>query len=256
MLSKTRIKFILSLHRKKTRDEKRFYIIEGDKIVKEHLLARRKLHLLVAKHEFLSSLSQDEKPLIENFEIATFEELRKISTLTTPHNAIAIVPMPDYVRKIHDIFGKLAVALESVQDPGNLGTIIRTAAWFGFKDIICSENCVDLYNPKVIQASMGAILNIKVTYTDLSRFLAEALKHSIPVYGMMITGESIYTATVGNKGIILLGNESKGISGNLQQFITKRLSIPKFSVAKAGIDSLNVGIAASVVFSEFARRRV
>jgi TrmH family RNA methyltransferase len=256
MLSKNRIKFILSLQKKKIRDEKRFYVIEGDKIVKEHLLARRKLNLLVAKPEFLSSLSQDEKSLIGDFEKVTFYELRKISTLVTPHNAVAVVPIPDSIRKFRDIFGELAVALESVQDPGNLGTIIRAAAWFGIKDIVCSENCVDLYNPKVIQASMGAILNVNVTYTDLSLFLTEALKKKLPVYGMMLNGESIYTASVNRKGIIFLGNESKGISDNLQQYITKRLSIPKFSKTKAGIDSLNVGMAASVVFSEFARRQV
>lgn len=255
MISKNRIKFILSLQKKKIRDEKRFYVIEGDKMVKEYLFAGQALHLLVAKPEFMASLSSKEKAMIEDFEPATYEELKKISTLKTPHNAIAVVPMPEYRTEVHEIYEELSVALEFVQDPGNFGTIIRAAAWFGIKHIVCSENCVDLYNPKVIQASMGALLNIKVLYTDLTLFLAEASKEKHSVYGMVLSGDSIYDSSLNRKGIILLGNESKGISGNLMQFVTKRLSIPKFTEAWPALDSLNVGMAASIVFSEFARRK-
>jgi TrmH family RNA methyltransferase len=255
MISKNRIKFILSLQKKKIRDEKRFYVIEGDKMVKEYLLSGQVLHLLVAKPEFIASLSREEKSMIEDSEPSTYEELKKISTLKTPHNAIAIVPIPEYRTEPCEIFKDLAVALEFVQDPGNFGTIIRAAAWFGIKHIVCSENCVDVYNPKVIQASMGALLNVKVIYTDLALFLAEALKEKQTIYGMVLSGDSIYDSSLNRKGIILLGNESKGISGNLIQFVTKRLSIPKFTEAGAGVDSLNVGMAASIVFSEFARKK-
>jgi TrmH family RNA methyltransferase len=154
------------------------------------------------------------------------------------------------------IMDSLFIALESVQDPGNLGTIIRAAAWFGLRHIVCSVNCADVYNPKVIQASMGAILNVTVHYYDLLSLLNEARKKGLPVYGTFLEGESVYVSKLGNRGIILLGNESRGISDDLLPFVTTRLVIPKLSSSIHGVDSLNVGMAASVVFSEFARRRL
>jgi TrmH family RNA methyltransferase len=255
MISKSRIKFILGLQKKRIRDEKHYYVIEGDKMVKEYLLAQKKLHLLIAKPEFISSLSREEKSQIEDSEAVTYEELKKISTLKTPHNAVAVVPIPEQKSEVHEILKELVVALDFVQDPGNFGTVLRAAAWFGIRNIVCSENCVDVYNPKVIQASMGAILNVDVMYTDLSVFLTEALNKNLTIYGMVLSGDSIYETSLNKNGIILLGNESKGISDNLMHFITQRLSIPKFIEAEAGIDSLNVGMAASVVFSEFVRRK-
>ena len=153
-----------------------------------------------------------------------------------------------------EVLGQLCVALDFVKDPGNLGTIIRAAAWFGIKNIVCSLDCVDVYNPKVIQASMGAVLHVKVFYYDLKKLFISAAKMNIPVFGTMLEGDSIYDHKLDNKGIILLGNESKGISEELIPFITEKIMIPKFSKAKHGIDSLNVGMAASVVFSEFLRK--
>jgi TrmH family RNA methyltransferase len=135
-----------------------------------------------------------------------------------------------------------------------MGTIIRAAGWFGIKNIVCSFDCVDVYNSKVIQASMGALLHVNVFYTDLKTLFTNAIKNSVPVYGTMLDGKSIYDHKLDNKGIILLGNESKGISDELIPFITEKIRIPKYSNAKEGIDSLNVGMAASVVFSEFLRK--
>jgi TrmH family RNA methyltransferase len=149
----------------------------------------------------------------------------------------------------------LKVALDFVQDPGNLGTIIRAAAWFGIKNIYCSEDCADVYNPKVIQASMGAILHVNVFYTDLVKLFEKASENKIRIYGALIEGESIYSHKLGNQGIILLGNESRGISEELLPFITDKIMIPKITDAKSGIDSLNVSMAASVIFSEFTRSR-
>ena len=154
-----------------------------------------------------------------------------------------------------DLKKDLTVALDFVQDPGNLGTIIRAAAWFGIKNIYCSEDCVDAYNPKVIQASMGAILHVNLFYTDLRMLLEKAAENKIKVYGAMIEGKSIYSHKLENQGIILLGNESKGISGELLPYVTDRIMIPKMSDAKSGIDSLNVSMAASVIFSEFTRSK-
>jgi TrmH family RNA methyltransferase len=145
------------------------------------------------------------------------------------------------------------VALDCVQDPGNLGTIIRAAAWFGIRNIFCSEDCVDVYNPKVIQASMGAILHVNVFYTDLRELLENAAGHNIRIFGTMLEGISIYSHKLDNTGIILLGNESKGISEELMPYITDKIMIPKLAKDESGIDSLNVSMAASVILSEFTR---
>jgi TrmH family RNA methyltransferase len=166
-----------------------------------------------------------------------------------------MVRIPEVSPDTDHILDSLCVALDFIQDPGNLGTIIRSAAWFGIKNIVCSENCVDVYNPKVIQASMGAILNVDVWYLGLNGFLMKAKGKNIPVYGTLLEGESIYSKELGEKGVIVLGNESKGISGDLIPYLTDKIVIPKFTDASNGIESLNAAMAASIVFSEFARRR-
>lgn len=255
MLSKNKARFIISLQKKKTREEEGLYVIEGDKIVKEFLSAGIAVKALVAKPEFIRSLPSGLIP--ESCEVAeaSFEDLRQVSTMKTPHNALAVVSIPEKKFDIPDILGDLCIALEFVQDPGNLGTIIRAAGWFGIRNIICSPDCVDVYNPKVIQSSMGALLHVNVFYYDLQVFLHEASAVKVPVFGTVLGGDSIYDHELGNKGVILLGNESKGISPVLEPYITERIMIPSFSGAKAGIDSLNVGMAASIVFSEFRRRK-
>ncbi len=255
MLSKTRISFILSLQKKKVREEEKLFIIEGDKLVREFLMAKQQVKTLVAKPEFLNSLPLVRKQGIDEIIPCGYEELKKISSLKTPHNALAIVRMPDLRMDKEEIKNGLSAALDFVQDPGNLGTIIRAAAWFGIKNIFCSENCVDVYNPKVIQSSMGAILHVKVFYTDLNILFTNALKDGIKIFGATLDGNSIYSHRLAKKGIIFLGNESKGISEKLSSFITDRIMIPSISETGAGIDSLNVGMAASVIFSEFTRSR-
>ncbi|HUV00329.1 MAG TPA: RNA methyltransferase [Bacteroidales bacterium] len=255
MLSKNRVKFIISLQKKKVRDEERLYVIEGDKLVKEYLMSGIRIRSLIAKPEFINSVPEDLKNNIDEIEAASYDDLKRVSTLKTPHNALALITVPQLEFNPSEILSDLCAALSFIQDPGNLGTIIRAAAWFGIKNIVCSTDCVDVYNPKVIQASMGAGIHVKVYYSDLGSFLNIALKKGIPVYGTMLDGESIYSHKLGNKGVILLGNESKGISDNLNPFISEKIRIPKFNNSKYGIDSLNVGMAASVIFSEFARRK-
>lgn len=255
MVSKSKANFILSLRKKKEREKEGLFLIEGDKMVKEFLAARVTIRTLIAKPEFINSISEELKQYIGETESASFDELRKLSTLKTPHNAMATVQMPVYAIDPTLLFQDLTVALDFVQDPGNLGTIIRAAAWFGIKDVICSDNCVDVFNPKVIQATMGAILNVRVHYRDLKEFLHDASEKEVPVFGALLDGNSIYDHSLGIKGIILLGNESKGISPELMPFISERIMIPRSTTASHGIESLNVGMAASVIFSEFARRR-
>jgi RNA methyltransferase, TrmH family len=254
MISRNKSKFIISLQKKKARDEERLYVIEGDKLVREFLDAKIPLKTIIAKPEFISSLKTEMIMNVEEIEEVSYEELKKISTLKTPHNAIAIVPMAEKHEDLPAIFKSLCVALDSVQDPGNLGTIIRAAAWFGIKNIICSNDCVDVYNPKVIQASMGALLHVNVSYYNLREVMIKARVNNISVFGTLLEGKSIYNHELDNKGIILLGNESKGISEDILPFVTEKIMIPKFCNASQGIDSLNVSMAASVIFSEFRRR--
>ncbi len=255
MLSKKQVSLVVSLQKKKCRDEEKLFVIEGDKMVKEFLAAGKKVLTLIAKPEFIAGLSAEHLKSAGEVIPVNYAELKKMSSLSTPHNAMAVAAIPEVSPDTVRILENLCVALDFIQDPGNLGTIIRSAAWFGIKNIVCSENCVDVYNPKVIQASMGAILNVDVWYMDLERFLEKASAKGVPVYGTMLEGESIYSNKLSKKGVIVLGNESRGISADLIPFITDRIVIPKFTDAVYGIESLNAGMAASIVFSEFARRR-
>ena len=255
MISKAKMSLFLSLQKKKIREEEQLYVIEGDKMVKEFLAARMPVKILIAKPEFLNSLPLVHKQGVREIIPASYEELKKMSSLKTPHNAIAVVEMPQVISDISITAGELALALDCVQDPGNLGTIIRAAAWFGVRNIFCSEDCVDVYNPKVIQSSMGAIMHVSVHYLDLTSFFKSVHEKKIKIYGAMIEGVSIYSGKPGKNGIILLGNESKGISEELIPYITDRIMIPKYTDATSGIDSLNVSIAASIILSEFTRSR-
>lgn len=254
MLSKNKLRFIISLQKKKVRDEENLFVVEGDKLVREFLDSEMKIMSLVAKPEFIGGFTEAQLKKINEIIPVSYDELKQVSTLKTPHNALAVVAMPHHEFRQPQIIRELCIALDFVQDPGNLGTIIRAAAWFGIKNIICSENCVDVYNPKVIQATMGALLNVRVFYLSLHDFLRSANEKKVPVFGTLLEGDSIYEHGLGKKGIILLGNESKGVSDNLLPFITSKLMIPKFTDAETGIESLNVGMAASIVLSEFARR--
>lgn len=254
MISKNRTKFIISLQNKKVRDEEQLFVIEGDKLVKEFLTAKTPVRFLVAKQEFLTALPSYMTRLADEIIAVSHDELKQVSTLKTPHNALAVVPFSKPEPDISLMSVELVAALENIQDPGNLGTIIRAAAWFGIKNIFCSPDSVDIYNPKVIQASMGALLHVNLFYYDLEELLITASEKKLPVFGALLEGMSIYDHKLDNKGIILLGNESRGISEDLRPYINEKIIIPAAGSIKPGIDSLNVGMAASVIFSEFARR--
>lgn len=254
MLSKNRAKFIVSLQKKKIRDREHLFVIEGEKLVMEFLRAGNQISTLIAVPGFINSLPGKSLSVITEVISADNDELKNISTLKTPHNALALIPMKEKDFNIENILEERSLALDCVQDPGNLGTIIRAASWFGIKNIICSHDCVDVYNPKVIQASMGALLNVNVYYKDLKDYIFTAAGAGIPVYGTLLKGESVYEHKLSKNGIILLGNEANGISGDLISLITEKITIPKFNDARYGIESLNVGMAASIVLSEFSRR--
>ena len=254
MVSKNKAKLILSLQKKKAREKEGLFVIEGEKLVKEFLMAKIAIKMLIAKKEFIDSLTSEMKRYAHDIEEASYEELKHLSTLKTPNRALALVTIQNKILDEREIFKGLTVALDCIQDPGNLGTIIRAAAWFGIKNIVCSPDCADVYNPKVIQAGMGAVLHVNIYFYDLKKLFALAGDKMIPVFGTVLDGESIYTHKLGIQGIILLGNESKGISRELVPFITERISIPGSGNSRPGIDSLNVGMAAAIVFSEFSRK--
>ena len=238
-LSKNKIKWIRSLQLKKNRDELGLFIVEGEKMVQEAIenFSQQIDFLVVTK---FSSIKTDDV----SFEvaIATDEELKSISTLKNPNKSLVVLKLPAK-RRIETSF---RIALDGIQDPGNLGTILRLADWFDVKEIICSKETVDVYNPKVVQASMGAIFRIKVTYCDLEDYLKKSKE---PIFGALLEGQNIYKKSVDPKGILVLGNEGNGISEKIIPFITEPITIPRFGQA----ESLNVSVATGILLSEFFR---
>ncbi len=253
-ITRNHVKMILSLQKRKVREENFLFVIEGDKLVREYILAGNRVMLLAGKPEWIDGESEAVIRGADEIVSVSYDELRRISSLKTPHNVLAVAPMNK--RHFNEGFlrRKLTPVLECVQDPGNLGTIIRIAAWFGMENIICSPDSVDFYNPKVIQATMGAFMHVSVWYRPLDGLLAGAAADGIPVYGTTTDGQPVYDINLGNEGIILFGNESKGISEGLLQYVSCRITIPGPSQPSAGLESLNVSMAAAIVCSEFARR--
>ncbi len=255
MLSKNQIKFVNSLKQKKYREEHNLFIAEGNKIVSELLNSSIVVKQVYATSEFLRKTNID--AAIERFEI-TENELERISSLITANEVLAVCQMPTCILNIEAFKDKLTLVLDDIKDPGNLGTIIRIADWFGIDSIICSSNTADVYNPKVVQATMGSIARIKTHYLDLAVFFnsSKSLIQN-PIYGALLEGENIYTSKLTSIGFIIIGNESKGISENIVPFITDKLYIPSFSNNKSGkseVESLNAAIATSIICSEFRRR--
>lgn len=246
MLSKSELSFIKSLHLKKFRKEHGLFLAEGIKSVTEFLHSGYEIKTIFCTDAFapnLNNISQKIKLIIIND-----AELRKITTLTTPQGVLAIIQIPKETPIKPESFNNtFTLALENIQDPGNLGTIIRTADWFGFKQIICSTDCVDVYNPKVVQATMGSLSRIKITYTDLEETLRRI---NVPVYGALLNGQSIYSTNFGHEGVILLGNEGNGLSDKVLSLITQAITIPRFGQA----ESLNVALSAGIICSEIKRK--
>jgi TrmH family RNA methyltransferase len=253
MLSKNKIKLIQSLSRKKNRDESGVFLVEGNKMVEEAIRSGFKIELLVCTSEFANQhpeINNRVKELIETDN----ESLAKASLLQNPQDSLAIVRQPANIYPETNLEKDLCLALDFIQDPGNLGTILRIADWYGINHVVCSENTVDVFNPKVVQASMGAIFRIKIETAELSRFIKNAAENGIPVYGTFLEGNNIYEQTLSPNGIIVLGNEGNGISDPISRLVTQKLLIPCFSTHENKPESLNVAIAAAICCSEFRRR--
>lgn len=236
MLSKQDIKLIKSLNQKKFRQQHGLFSVEGVKSIQEFLDSHFELYQLYVTEPIFSS----------EYVAITAAELQKISSLKSPNKALALfkIPKPPTVKS-----QGLVLMLDNVRDPGNLGTIIRLCDWYGIKDLVCSTTTVDCYNQKVVQATMGSLTRVRVHYLDLKAYL-EASKHI--VFGTFMDGDPIYTETLPQNGILVMGNEANGISKHIEALVTKKLSIPRFGSLKA-TESLNVATATAIVLSEFKR---
>jgi TrmH family RNA methyltransferase len=242
MLSQQEIKRIRRLGQKKYRKEQGLFIAEGPKVVNELLHSGY-------KPVKIYSIEKIDCPALK---IISYKELERISFLTTPNKVLGIFEIKTFKEKWN---GKgLALALEDIRDPGNMGTIIRIADWFGIVNVFCSMTCVDVYNPKVIQATMGSIARVKVRYVELPLFLKEmkSISKELKIYGAVMNGKNIYGEKLAKEGIIIIGNEARGISDELIQYVSDRITIPLFGKA----ESLNAAVATAIICSEFKRHTI
>ena len=252
MLSKAKIKLIQSLEQKKKRREERLFVAEGPKVVGD-LLPYFPCRLIVAEAAWIAA-----HPKARATEVieATSDELRKASFLKTPQEVLALFELPTYTTP-HDVVSEeLCLALDDVQDPGNLGTIIRVADWFGIRHIFCSIGTTDAFSPKTVQATMGALARVQVHYVNLYNFLRDARQKNLstPLYGTFLEGKNIYKESLTTHGIIIMGNEGNGICQQIQDLVTHKLFIPNYPEGCATSESLNVAIATAITCAEFRRR--
>ncbi|MGB1268278.1 MAG: TrmH family RNA methyltransferase [Flavobacteriaceae bacterium] len=244
MLSKSRITLITSLKQKKYRMQHRLFVVEGIKTIDEFLNSSFELDFL-----YTTSLFETIPERLQT--LVSEADLKKISFLKNSNSALAVFKMQ------HNLAideSKLIVALDNVRDPGNLGTIIRLCDWFGVTDLICNSETVDCYNPKVVQATMGSLTRVNVTYLNLEEYLLA--KKDLPVFGAFMSGANLYTTELElNNGILVLGNEANGVSKTIEALVTQQITIPKFGDIQK-TESLNVAMATSIILSEFKRKTI
>ena len=239
MVGKSQIKFIKSLQQKKYRNQHGMFLVEGLKTVQELLGSNFEPHKLYTTDAAMILADQVGTELISE------AELKKISNLKTPNKVLAIFKFPD-IKPIDD--REWILALDDIRDPGNLGTIIRLCDWFGIQHLVCSENTVDCFNPKVLQATMGSIARVNIVYTDLLQFITD---YKGLVYGTFMDGEPVYNIKLPQKGILVMGNEANGISNEIKNKVDKKISIPQFGGRQT--ESLNVATAAAIFLNEIRR---
>ncbi|MCM8569037.1 RNA methyltransferase [Gramella jeungdoensis] len=240
MVSKNQIKLIKSLSQKKFRNKYGLFVVEGLKGVREFINSDYELNSLYTTGEIFNVPGELSDKIKE-------KDLRKISFLKTPQQALAVFTIPQ--QKNINLNG-LVLVLDGVRDPGNLGTIIRLCDWFGIESIVCSEDTVDCYNPKVVQASMGSLTRVNVSYTDLKDFFLN--NRNVPVYGAMLDGENIYSSNLPDSAFIVMGNEANGVSEEVKKLLTREINIPQFGQDQ-NTESLNVATATAIILSEFRR---
>lgn len=240
MLSKNQLKFIRSLKKKKFRQTHQLFLAEGIKVVEELINSSFKVHQLFATESYSNTADTP------NIQLISEKELRMISDFSSPNQILGVfeIPKPTDLAK-----SGLTVVLDEINDPGNLGTIIRLCDWFGVAQLVCSENTVDCFNQKVVQASMGSLTRVSVIYVDLGTYLANEKR---TVYGTFLNGENIYNCKLEKNAVIVLGNEANGISNEIEQLVDKKITIPQFgNIQKT--ESLNVAMSTAITLSEFKR---
>ena len=248
-LSNGIMKWVHSLSQKKHRDRERCFVAEGAKCVLD-TLGYFKVRYLFATSEWVDLYGKRCKV---DAMVVSKRQLERMSMLKTATDVIAVYDMPEKTEAL-DVEEGLALALDGIQDPGNLGTILRIADWFGIKYVFCSKDTVDVYNPKVVQATMGAISRVNVAYCDLTGLFAA--HRNMPVYGTLLDGDDIYAKQLATSGFIVMGNEGNGISDAVRRCVTNRLLIPSYPAGEPTSESLNVGMATAIVVSEFRRRMI
>lgn len=250
MLTKAQLKLIKSLEHKKFRKETALFVAEGGKTVGDLLECGLECELIIADKEWISKHTLPTKKEITE---VSSEDIKKASFLRTPQGVLALFRIPQYETSNSHPARELCLALDNVQDPGNMGTIIRIADWFGIEHIYCNSGSADAYNPKTVQATMGAIGRVKIHYTDLPAFIA-SLGSDIPVYGTFLNGENIYSRQLTECGLVVMGNEGNGIGKECKALINERLFIPNYPAGRDTSESLNVSTATAIICSEFRRR--
>lgn len=256
MISKNQVRYIRSLHSKKGREEHRLFLAEGSKGVLEVTASSYEVLQIFAVQEWIDGNPASfgaQKPVPEP---VLLSEMERITALSTPSPALAVVRMKDHGLPAEAAPAGLTLVLDDIQDPGNLGTIIRIADWFGISRVVCSPGTVDLYNPKVIQATMGSFTRVEVMYGDLAEFLSLP-GHPAHVFGTFLRGKNIYEAELPDNGVIIVGNESRGISAAIEKFVTDKITVPSYAFDKkerSHAESLNAAIATAIVCAEFRRR--
>lgn len=254
MLSKNKVKYIRSLEFKKFRNEQKAFVVEGNKMVAD-MLSSFECELLLAKPCWMAT--QGDLRAAELL-VAEEEDIRKASFLKNPQDVLAVFRRPDWSLEEVRPAEELILALDGVQDPGNLGTIIRLADWFGIRHILCSLDTADVFNPKTVQATMGALARVKVHYTSLETYLKEQVSlpsEPVPLYGTFLDGENLYTKDLSESGILIMGNEGNGIRPEIGKLVNEKLYIPNYPPEQATSESLNVAIATAIVCAEFRRRQ-
>ena len=253
MISKAKLKDFASYRMQKKCDEEQVFVVEGPKLAKEALLSKVKVSVICCTSDWYNENKDlvDSKVLSENVYEITDIELERLSQLKTPNKVWLLVQNVEN-EPLEKSFGGLTLVLDKIQDPGNLGTIIRIADWFGIRHVVCSKDTVNCFNTKVVQATMGGIFRTNVYYTNLEEYLTECQKREIPVYGTLLSGENVYNIDLQQDGVLVVGNESKGISEEVQKFVSHKVSIPNFG---GTCESLNASVATGIFCSEFFRRK-
>lgn len=254
MLSKHVTKIVQNLEKKKFREKYNLFKIEGGKLVGELLVSGLKVHTIIAYPEWIEQNRECLKRT--NVQETDENEMRTVSNFQSLPEVVALVEIPEYTSDEEVIRSSLSLVLNGIQDPGNLGTILRLADWFGIRNIFCDSDCAGIYNPKCIQASMGAIFRVKTFYTDLPSLIRKYKSETFHCYGTFLAGEDIYRTQLATEGFIIMGNEGKGISPEIEQLVDLRLTIPSFAGNPDSTESLNVGVAAGIMLSEFKRRTI